>query len=390
MQIPKCFKHLPERDCMFCVNPVNDIIHSCRLGQCCPPLLRIWSLKILPWCENLASGFWMFRGTRSMERSTGWIFGESIERGFKTHEASSDSPWGRVALGYWVWRLSVKTGYLYFDVTMENRLIWEMWHGYVTCLPWSHLTDLRSITVSAMWICKLYKQSGSLRLATVISKVADGSELRGPLLKHNWAWMHCHPGTFLLSLHSRTFEIHPNHQSESSWFGKGNGCPWALFPRESVFCQMLRRCSTGSCSCCLWVPFSTAEGTGGTFESGLYRVAIGTHITRSDWVQNWLKPDLLIFAAHECVCMCVCSCICAHMCVHLELTCFLPCHEYLLLLPDHIYAPISSEITFSYFQSGGDSDHCLPPSAFCDLVWGWTQGFIQITEHIDTFDRTIE
>ena len=161
--------------------------------------------------------------------------------------------------------------------------------------------------------------------------------------------MHCHPGTFLLSLHSRTFEIHPNHQSESSWVGKGNGCPWALFPRESVFCQMLRGCSTGSCSCYLCVPFSTAEGTGGTFESGLYRVAICIHITRSDWVQNWLKPDLLTFATHECVCMCVCSCICAHMCVHLGLTCFVPCHEYLLLLPDHIYAPVSSEITFSYF-----------------------------------------
>ena len=96
------------------------------------------------------------------------------------------------------------------------------------------------------------------------------------------------------------------------------------------------------------------------------RVAIGTHITQSDRVQNWLKPDFLISAAHECMCMCVCSCICVHMCVRLRSTCFVPCHGYLLLLPDHIYAPVSSEITFSYFQSRGDSGHCLPPSC---LLW---------------------
>ena len=210
-----------------------------------------------------------------------------------------------------------------------------------------------------MWICRLYKQSGSLRLATVISKVADGSELRGPFLQHNRAWMHCHPGTFLLSLHSRTCEIHPDHQSESSWVGKQNGYPCVLFPRESAFCQMLRGCVSKVFNRFAFllpgVPFCTAERTGETFESGLNRVALGTHAARSHWVQNWLKPDLLIFAAHECVCMCVCSCTCARMCVHVGVTCSVACRESLLLLHAHIYALISSEITFSYFQSrGGD------------------------------------
>ena len=168
--------------------------------------------------------------------------------------------------------------------------------------------------------------------------------------------MHCHPGTFLLSRHSRTFEIHPNHQSESSRVGKGNGCPWALFPRESVFCQMLRRCSTGLCSCCLWVPFSTAEGT----EWLLALILLNLIGSRTGWSLIFWSLQLMS------ACVCVCSCICVHMCVRLRSACFVPCHEYLLLLPDHIYAPVSSEITFSYFQSRGDSGHCLPPSC---LLW---------------------
>lgn len=125
--------------------------------------------------------------------------------------------------------------------------------------------------------------------------------------------MHCHPGTFLLSRHSRTFEIHPNHQSESSRVGKGNGCPWALFPRESVFCQMLRRCSTGLCSCCLWVPFSTAEGT----EWLLALILLNLIGSRTGWS--------LIFWSLQLMSACVCVCVHAYVCTFaVGLLCSLP------------------------------------------------------------------
>ena len=61
------------------------------------------------------------------------------------------------------------------------------------------------------------------------------------------------------------------------------------------------------------------------------------------------------------------------MCVHLGLTCSVACREYLLLLHAHIYALISSEITFSYFQSrGGDMTQIivLHLPAFLDWVMG--------------------
>lgn len=247
-----------------------------------------------------------------------------------------------------------------------------------------------------MWICRLYKQSGSLRPATVISKAADGSELRGPFLQHNRAWTHCHPGTFLLSLHSRTFEIHPDHQSESSWVGKRNGYPYVLFPRESAFCQMLRGWVSKVFNRFTFllpgVPFCTAEGTGGTFESGLYGVALGTQTTQFHWVQNWLKPDLLIFAAHECVCMCVCSCTCTHVCTFgVDLLCCLPWISFAPACP-HLcpYLQWNHLLLLSVQRWWRDSDHCLPPSCLLGLVHGWTRGFIQATEHIGTFDGTVE
>ena len=127
--------------------------------------------------------------------------------------------------------------------------------------------------------------------------------------------MHCHPGTFLLSRHSRTFEIHPNHQSESSRVGKGNGCPWALFPRESVFCQMLRRCSTGLCSCCLWVPFSTAEGTEWLLALILLNLIGCCLVLPIIWVIDALLQSLCPWS-HDPVCACVCVCVtCVCMCV---------------------------------------------------------------------------
>lgn len=193
--------------------------------------------------------------------------------------------------------------------------------------------------------------------------------------------MHCHPGTFLLSRHSRTFEIHPNHQSESSRVGKGNGCPWALFPRESVFCQMLRRCSTGLCSCCLWVPFSTAEGT----EWLLALILLNLIGSRTGW--SLIFWSLQLMSACVCVCVHAYVCICVYVCGRLALfpamdicccclTTFMPPSP--VKSPSPTFSPEVTQVIVYH----------LPAS--CDLVQGWTQGFIQITEHIGTFGGTIE
>lgn len=121
------------------------------------------------------------------------------------------------------------------------------------------------------------------------------------------------------------FRIRPNHQFESSWAGKGNGCLCVLFSRESVFCQLLRwkwaGCSTGLHSCCLLVPFSTAEGTG----EGLLRVScidwllalILLYLTgsRTGWSPICWSLQLM----SECVCVCVFVHMYAHMhvCVYI-------------------------------------------------------------------------
>lgn len=60
-------KRLPEMDFTFCFRPANDVIHTCQFGQCCPPLPRTRSLKILAWWK---SGFWVLsvRALRMWEK----------------------------------------------------------------------------------------------------------------------------------------------------------------------------------------------------------------------------------------------------------------------------------------------------------------------------------
>ena len=177
--LPKGSKQLPEMDCPFCFKAVNDTLYACQFNQHCPLLLRIQnSLSMrIQLDENLVFGFWV-------SEAPGILEGDYLENPYRERNMGGSHMWGipwLILERSGLWALGSETAggdggapVLWCDHV--NSVYLGKWHRHVICLPWWHLTDLHSISISATWAYRLYKQSDSLSLVTVISKVADGSE----------------------------------------------------------------------------------------------------------------------------------------------------------------------------------------------------------------------